>query len=432
MIVGACHTAFIALPGGHRLRQHPASGPDARHQHRRGGDRHRRPDRAAEDADDEPLHPVVAVVRDRRARAEGRVPAALRLAAGHPVGHQRRSHPAVPQRRPHPGHDLQHADRQPEQRGRRSRRSSCRTRGRRGRITLNPGLRFDYFNTSIPEQSVPAGRFVPARRVRRDPEHRDLEERLAPLRRRRTTCSATARPPSRAIWAPTCSRRAPGLPRPTTRWSSRPTSGRGPTRTAMTSRRRASWGRRATGRSAPGRIRIRRPASRARISGSTTWRSSTSSSAASACRSATTAATSTRSFWTQNLAAPLSAYTLTSVADPLNPGQTIPIYNLAPEAFGLVDLLDDNSTNNRQYYQGVDVTVNVRYKGADDQRRHVHRPHAVGHLRRAGSQQPAVLRSDDLRRAVPDAVPAVRQLRRSRTASAPARCSRASRARRGS
>src|SRR6185436_10057400 len=68
--------------------------------------------------------------------------------------------------------------------------------------------------------------------------------------------------------------------------------------------------------------------------------------------------------WTQNLGAPLSAYTLTSVADPLNAGQTIPIYNLAPSALGQVNLLDDNSDNNRQFYQGMDVTVNVRWRGA--------------------------------------------------------------------
>jgi hypothetical protein len=70
-----------------------------------------------------------------------------------------------------------------------------------------------------------------------------------------------------------------------------------------------------------------------------------------------------KTFWTQNLAAPMSAYTLASVPDPLNVGQSIPIYNLAPSALGLVNLLDDNSANNKQYYQGVDVTMNVRYKG---------------------------------------------------------------------
>jgi hypothetical protein len=68
--------------------------------------------------------------------------------------------------------------------------------------------------------------------------------------------------------------------------------------------------------------------------------------------------------WTQNLAAPFSAYSLTSVANPLVADETIPIYNLAPAAQGQVNLLDDNSPNNRQYYQGVDVTVNVRWRGA--------------------------------------------------------------------
>jgi len=32
-----------------------------------------------------------------------------------------------------------------------------------GRLTLTPGLRFERFNASVPEQSAPAGRFVPAR-----------------------------------------------------------------------------------------------------------------------------------------------------------------------------------------------------------------------------------------------------------------------------
>ena len=40
--------------------------------------------------------------------------------------------------------------------------------------------------------------------------------------------------------------------------------------------------------------------------------------------------------WTQNLAAPFSSYTLTSVANPLVAGDTIPIYNLQPAALGLI------------------------------------------------------------------------------------------------
>ena len=35
---------------------------------------------------------------------------------------------------------------------------------RLGRLTLNPGLRFERCNGGVPEQSAPAGRFLPARR----------------------------------------------------------------------------------------------------------------------------------------------------------------------------------------------------------------------------------------------------------------------------
>ena len=31
------------------------------------------------------------------------------------------------------------------------------------RLTVSPGLRWDHFNSSVPQQDVPAGRFVPAR-----------------------------------------------------------------------------------------------------------------------------------------------------------------------------------------------------------------------------------------------------------------------------
>jgi len=38
------------------------------------------------------------------------------------------------------------------------------------RLSLSPGLRFDYFQSSIPAQSVPAGRFVPARQFAEFPD----------------------------------------------------------------------------------------------------------------------------------------------------------------------------------------------------------------------------------------------------------------------
>ena len=49
------------------------------------------------------------------------------------------------------------------------------------RLTLNPGLRYDYFNSSIPDQTAPAGRFVPARSfagVENLPNWKDVTVRL--------------------------------------------------------------------------------------------------------------------------------------------------------------------------------------------------------------------------------------------------------------
>ena len=38
-----------------------------------------------------------------------------------------------------------------------------RTNGLFERLTITPGVRFDYLNASLPDQTAPAGRFVPAR-----------------------------------------------------------------------------------------------------------------------------------------------------------------------------------------------------------------------------------------------------------------------------
>jgi hypothetical protein len=50
-----------------------------------------------------------------------------------------------------------------------------------GKITLNGGLRYDYFNTSIPAQTAPAGRFVPARsyaEIKNVPNWKDINPRI--------------------------------------------------------------------------------------------------------------------------------------------------------------------------------------------------------------------------------------------------------------
>jgi hypothetical protein len=66
--------------------------------------------------------------------------------------------------------------------------------------------------------------------------------------------------------------------------------------------------------------------------------------------------------WTQSLVVdPVADYTLVQVPDPRG-GGTLPVYNLAPTKLGLVDEYDTNSDNNVTWYRGVDVTVNGRWR----------------------------------------------------------------------
>jgi outer membrane receptor protein involved in Fe transport len=61
----------------------------------------------------------------------------------------------------------------------------------RDRLTLNLGLRFDWYNGYVPPSQQPGTPFVPARSfesVKNAPDWKDINPRLAP----HTTCSATA------------------------------------------------------------------------------------------------------------------------------------------------------------------------------------------------------------------------------------------------
>lgn len=64
--------------------------------------------------------------------------------------------------------------------------------------------------------------------------------------------------------------------------------------------------------------------------------------------------------YTVNLAVPLSAYDLVTIPDPRGNGQTLPIYNLQRPFLGLVNELDTTSPNNWRHYNGVDFTLNAR------------------------------------------------------------------------
>jgi hypothetical protein len=71
-----------------------------------------------------------------------------------------------------------------------------------------------------------------------------------------------------------------------------------------------------------------------------------------------------RVLWTHNLATTFADYTLITIADPRNNGQTLPIYNLSPAKLGLVNGLETNTDNNHRVYNGIDVSLNARIRTA--------------------------------------------------------------------
>jgi hypothetical protein len=71
-------------------------------------------------------------------------------------------------------------------------------------------------------------------------------------------------------------------------------------------------------------------------------------------------------FWRRDLGIPPERfaidYTPVTIADPRGNGQTITVYNLNPALLGLVNEVDDNSANNWEKFNAVDVTFNARLR----------------------------------------------------------------------
>ena len=57
---------------------------------------------------------------------------------------------------------------------------------------------------------------------------------------------------------------------------------------------------------------------------------------------------------------PVADYTLVPIPDPRGNGETITIYNLSSTKFGLTDVLDYSSETNRRYWDGIELTANGR------------------------------------------------------------------------
>ena len=72
-----------------------------------------------------------------------------------------------------------------------------------------------------------------------------------------------------------------------------------------------------------------------------------------------------RGFWTDYIQRSASDYTIVNIANPLNPSEIIPIYNLSPAKVAQVQQVDKNSDINGKWYNGVDFGFTARVKGGN-------------------------------------------------------------------
>jgi hypothetical protein len=70
-------------------------------------------------------------------------------------------------------------------------------------------------------------------------------------------------------------------------------------------------------------------------------------------------------FWSDNILVSPSDYSVINIPNPLVPGEIIPIYNLALAKRGVVQNVDKNSDSNRKWYNGYDVGFTARMGGGN-------------------------------------------------------------------
>jgi hypothetical protein len=71
-----------------------------------------------------------------------------------------------------------------------------------------------------------------------------------------------------------------------------------------------------------------------------------------------------RLFWSDNVLVSHDDYTIVNIANPVAAGETIPIYNLNLAKRGLVETIDKNSSENHRWYNGFDAGFTARARGA--------------------------------------------------------------------
>jgi hypothetical protein len=228
------------------------------------------------------------------------------------------------------------------------------------RLTLNPGIRFDYLNESIPAQDSPAGRFVPARHfnaINDLPNWSNWSPRLGAVYDlfgdSKTAIKGSVGKYVQRDATSFASKYNPlGVSTDTRTWNGAVDALGEPIDLGPSSN--ASFGISVDQHPAPG---IQRPFQIVYNIGATRelWP-----------RTAISANWYRREYHqniaTRNTVVPLSAYTEIDIPDPRNTGQTLPIYNLTGAPLGQLsrNLEDHNSPNNTRTYTGYDVTMSSR------------------------------------------------------------------------
>jgi hypothetical protein len=72
-----------------------------------------------------------------------------------------------------------------------------------------------------------------------------------------------------------------------------------------------------------------------------------------------------RLFWTDNILVSDDDYTVVRIPNPLAPSELIPIYNLNRAKLGQVDRIDRNSDKNKRWYNGFDAGFTARVGGGN-------------------------------------------------------------------
>jgi hypothetical protein len=230
------------------------------------------------------------------------------------------------------------------------------------RLTLSPGVRWDYFNSEIPEQRVPAGRFVPERffeRVKDVPNWHNVSPRFGAA----YDLFGNGRTAVKGHIGVYVQSEGPGFANTynpvvfstdTRSWNDlnaddiAQENELGPTSNL-------TFGVRRNRNPDPDIKRPRQWVANAGVQHEVLRGLGVSVTYVQRSYHDMT--------WTDNLAISPADYTLLTVSDPRGNGQLLPVYSINPAVFGLVNELDTNSSANTRRYRGVDVTLNWRLPG---------------------------------------------------------------------